>query len=123
MIVDPETFTPNIKSSDEPEDKGNVSAFPVKPRPRLDDQDRFLVVKHTGCLHRGTFVFNEKEECVTCKDCGEKLNPMYVIKMLSSQETRWHEARSRYQEEMKRLAERSRTTCRHCGKMTKISKS
>lgn len=124
MIIDPESFTQNIKNSDEPEDKGNVAAFPVKPKPRLeDDQERFLVVKHTGCTHRGTFIFDEKEACVTCKLCGEKLNPMYVIKMLCSQETRWHEAQARYQEEMKRLSERSRTTCQHCGRMTKISRT
>jgi ribosomal protein S27E len=106
------------------DDKANVSQFPVKPKPRLeDDQERFLVVKSTGCQHRGTFMFDEKEETVLCKDCGEKLNPMYVIKMLAREETRWHEARSRYREEMKRLGERSRTTCEHCNRMTKISRT
>lgn len=123
MIIDPSSFTPDIKARDQDE-KDNVTKLPIKRKPRHEeDSKRFLVVDYTGCSHRGTFLFNEKEDCVICKDCGEKLNPMYVIKMLCNQETRWHEARARYQEEMKRLSERNRTTCQHCGKMTKISRN
>jgi ribosomal protein S27E len=104
-------------------DLTNVTQLPIKPKPRLEEEsERFLVVEHRGCAHRGGFTLNESEECITCKLCGEKLNPMYALKMLAQQETRWHETRKRYQEEMKRLDERSRTTCEHCGKMTRISK-
>lgn len=118
MTLDPETI---IHQDDQK--PSNVTMLPVKPKPKLgDESDRFLVVESRGCQHRNGFRLNDKEDCVICRDCGAKLNPMYALKMLANQETRWHEARSRYQDEMKRLDERCRTTCEHCGKMTKISR-
>jgi hypothetical protein len=41
--------------------------------------------------------------------------------MLAGEETKWHESFKRYQAEMRRLSERSRTKCQHCGQMTRIS--
>lgn len=46
---------------------------------------------------------------------------MFVLKMLMQAESRWNQTRESYQEEMKRLRERSRTKCQHCGQMTRIS--
>ncbi len=116
MTLDPETI---IHQDDQK--PSNVTALPVRPKPRPeDDTEHFLVIESRGCQHRNGFRFNEKEDCVICRDCGATLNPMYALKMLANQETRWHETRSRYQDEMKRLDERRRVTCEHCGKMTKI---
>ncbi|WP_232341271.1 hypothetical protein [Burkholderia pseudomallei] len=65
----------------------------------------------------------EPRDEVTCADCKEKLNPMWVLKQLSQAEHRYHELHARYHDELKRLSERSRTKCQHCGEMTRISKS
>lgn len=77
-----------------------------------------------ACLHfNGPFLVNETLAEVTCGKCNEKLNPMWVLGQLVNKENRWHEHFARYQDEMRRLAERSRTKCRHCGQMTPISHS
>lgn len=89
-------------------------------------EERYLVraPRLDACSHwNGPFLVNETLAEVTCGKCGEKLNPMWVLGQLVAKENRWHEHFARYQEEMKRLAERSRTKCEHCGEMTRISKS
>lgn len=101
----------------------NVTVLPVKFKEQPGDDAPLLVVEPSACGHFGPFVVDEKAECVTCKQCGERLNPMYVLKQLAQQETRWHRARATYQEEMARLKGRKRTKCRHCGEMTTISPS
>jgi hypothetical protein len=100
----------------------NVSQFPTKPRPKPEDDTRFLIVEDSGCAHTRGFKINEKEECVTCRDCGVRLSPMYALKLMSTQETQWHKTRALYQEEMKRLDERRKTTCEHCNRITTIPK-
>ncbi len=47
---------------------------------------------------------------------------MFVLRRLASEETSWKRHREVYIDEMKRLKERSRTKCYHCGKMTEISR-
>lgn len=101
----------------------NVTALPVKPRKNLG-KDRVLLVEHGGCSHYMCgYVVDEKLVEVTCKGCGAKLSPMWVLQQLCHQESRWHDLHAQYHEELKRLAERSRTKCQHCGEMTRISKS
>lgn len=107
-----------------PDDKSNVTQFPLKPKPRPeDDPERFLVLEEGVCQHNGGFSLNEKEDQVICKKCGTRLNPMHVLKLLAREETKWHQTRALYRDEMKRLGERSRTTCEHCNRVTKISKT
>lgn len=88
-----------------------------KPEPG----DKLLLVEYQQCGHWGPFVIDTKAAEVTCKQCGEKLNPMYVLGVLAMRETQWHRTRAAYQDEMKRLNERSSTKCQHCHKMTRIS--
>lgn len=104
------------------ETKGNVAVLPVKFKEQPGEEDPFLVVEPATCAHFGPFVVDDKLSTVTCKQCGEGLNPMYVLKRLAQEETRWHRARLIHQEEMQRLKERSRTKCEHCGEITRISK-
>jgi ribosomal protein S27E len=102
-------------------DEGSVIQLKVpfkKPIP----EDRFLLADPPKCSHFGPFAIDQKATEVTCKKCGEKVSPMYVLHMLAMSETRWHEAQKRYQDEMKRLNERNRTKCQHCSKMTRIER-
>ncbi len=46
---------------------------------------------------------------------------MFVLRIMATEENQWSRMRERYLEEMKRLRERSRTKCMHCGAMTEIS--
>lgn len=116
------TTTPTDPAADlgQPDATGNVTVFPVKARQKPEDLGLFLVEKTGACQH-SSFRFNDKEETVSCNDCGVRLNPMYVIKALHSQETRWHLASRRNQTELKQLKECRQTACEHCGKTTKIT--
>jgi hypothetical protein len=86
-------------------------------------EERFLVVDRTACQHYGgPYLVNDTYTEVTCGQCKQKINPMWVLQQLAQKETRWHETRRQYQEEMKRLSERSKTKCEHCKQMTRISR-
>jgi len=81
---------------------------------------------HGGCNHRWffredvmidvTYFIREGETEVECGNCHAKLDPMWVLRLLATEESQWERARSRYHEEMKRLSERSRTKCDHYGR-------
>ncbi|SDV49254.1 hypothetical protein SAMN05216551_107187 [Chitinasiproducens palmae] len=98
----------------------SVTPLPVKPKARAEDGP-YLDRAPFKCAHVHGFTVDESLEQVTCRTCGERLNPMWVLSQLCNSETRWRQSREQYQDEMKRLKERSRTKCEHCGKMTRIS--
>lgn len=75
-----------------------------------------------GHMRNVTYLIGEGETEVECSACGTRLDPMFVLRRLAHEETKWHERRQRYNDEMKRLDERSRTKCEHCNKMTRISR-
>ena len=98
----------------------------VKLKPenaRHDNKDQCLIPadRWGECRHDRSIVDERKTE-VTCADCGEKLNPIWVLSQLANKESGWFRSRDRYQDEMKRLEERSRTRCQKCGYMTRISR-
>lgn len=98
-----------------------VLTLPVKQRD--NDTDRVLTEVHSyKCFHR-RFTVDEQLQQVECTDCKERLNPMFALITLSRQENRYHELHARYQDELTRLGERSKTKCEHCNKMTRISKA
>jgi hypothetical protein len=101
----------------------DILQLPVKPRLPVNDE-RFLVpVPHSKCIHfRGPFQVDPKGGRCVCKGCGEEVSPMFVLEQLMNQESQWMRTRAAYQDEMKRLDERSRTKCQHCEKFTRISK-
>jgi hypothetical protein len=123
----------------------NVKPIPVKFKaPPGDDDAPFLKVidrMGDGCNHRYTWVDNPKgsafgtkqvnatymiregETEIECGLCHTRLDPMFVLKIMASEENQWSRMRARYLDEMKRLNARSRTRCYHCGKMTEISRS
>lgn len=102
----------------------NIAQLPVKYKKPLEGE-RFLVpVDPSKCLHfGGPFEIDIKGDKCTCKRCGEQVGAMYVLDQLMKTESRWMQTLATYQEDMKRLAERSRTKCEHCGKITRISQS
>lgn len=104
-------------------DTNNVTVLPVKRKEPPGNDAPFFVVKTAACPHFGPFLVDDKAATVECQQCGERLDPMYVLGRLAREETRWHETHKRYHEELARLKERSRTKCQHCGEMTRISRS
>lgn len=96
----------------------NVTRLPVLPKP---DGKPMLRTVTSKCQHRQVEVDVTLLE-VVCTDCGEKVSPIAVLCKFADTESRWFQAHARYVDEMKRLHERQRTKCDHCGKMTKISR-
>lgn len=97
-----------------------ITKLPV--RFKEGTEDHFLVIKGGSCDHRCAVFVDPKLAEVECSKCGEKLNPIDVLTIMAAEETGWHRAHQRYQDEMRRLAERQRTKCEHCGEMTTISR-
>lgn len=107
------------------DDGDNIKTLPVRFKGPLPPA-RTLFVPHevgkSGCQHYpGHFIVNDSLAEVTCGDCNEKLNPMWVLGQLARRDGNFADAHARYHEQMKRLSERTSTKCRHCGKMTRIS--
>lgn len=101
----------------------NIAQLPVAYKKPLEGE-RFLAPVPVGkCSHWGPFEIDIKGDKCKCLKCGEKVGAMHVLELLMNQESRWMQTRAQYQDEMKRLAERSKTKCRKCGQMTEISHS
>lgn len=119
-------------------DDENVTRLPVRFKSPHQEEGRSIVVKdgwvdRAVCNHRDrwqgdkivgvTYAIRDGETEVECGNCGVKLDPMWVLKMLAHKESQWHQTRERYNDEMRRLSERSRTKCEACGHLTRISRS
>lgn len=101
----------------------NVVQLPVVNRPALDEAPMLQAVPYSHCKHYfTTFTVDIDAGKCFCKDCGGEVSPMFVLAELMRLESRWNRTRLAYQDEMKRLDERSKTKCRKCGEMTEISR-
>jgi hypothetical protein len=76
-----------------------------------------------GCDHKNAaFMVGEGDADVICSKCKGRVDPIWALKQLALYDRRYADNRERYLEEQKRLAERSKTKCENCGKMTRISR-
>lgn len=81
------------------------------------------VKKHEKCGHLfTTYIVDETKAHVECGACHTPLNPMWVLKMLATEDRRSAEAVERAKKVNQRLEERLRVKCDHCHKMTRIRK-
>lgn len=102
--------------------ESEVLELPVKYSPRPDGSLMLVPPPVGACQHfNGPFEVDEKSGDCKCLKCGERVTPIFVLKQLMRMESQWMRTRDAYQDEMKRLKERSRTKCQHCGQMTRIS--
>lgn len=97
----------------------NVTRLPVKDR--REPIGRVLEVVHVRTCRHTRFVVDQQLEQVTCRDCGERLDPMFALVQLANKETEYHALHARYHDELQCLSARRRTKCQHCGEMTRIS--
>lgn len=77
---------------------------------------RFAVAK---CSHRNMIVDEDLAE-VECQDCGAKLNAVAMLARFASEESRWHRQGVALRELQRKLEEKQRCKCQHCGKMTRV---
>ena len=106
-------------------DDDDVTKLPVAYK-APPDGSRMLQpvnVPFGACRHqRVTFEVDVDGGKCKCLGCGTEVTPFFVLEELMHKESQWNRSREAYIDEMKRLGERSRTKCRHCGQMTEISR-
>lgn len=102
----------------------DVVPLPVQHRQPPAENGPMLqaVPMFSRCIHFNTqFEVDVDAAKCRCLGCGLEVSPMFVLEALMRQESRWMQTRAAYQDEMRRLAERARTKCQHCGRITTIS--
>ena len=75
--------------------------------------------RYDKCRHLRVEVDADLAEC-TCKDCGERLNPIAVLVRYATEESRLSMRIAAMKEEREKLEKRVRCKCDHCGKMTRV---
>lgn len=72
------------------------------------------------------YEIDEELDTVQCGTCGEKLNPVQVLKSLYQHENRlewrWQELKQAIEKLKFKFARQNRVRCEHCQKLTKIAK-
>lgn len=71
------------------------------------------------CQHKRVEVDEIAAE-VECKDCGQKLSPIAVLVRLAREESRLRFRIEQNQKLKAELDKKTRTKCRHCGRMTPV---
>lgn len=114
-------------------DDDKISKLPVRFKQPPGEEGRTLKVvsrwEDNKCDHVSswrqsiTYLVRKGETEVECSGCGTRLDPMFVLSLMANAESDWLRTRQIHIEESKRLAERSRTKCDHCGQMTRISRT
>ena len=101
----------------------DVVKLPVKRAEPPTGERMLQPVPYIGrCTHWNTsFEVDVDAGDCKCLGCGERVTAIFVLEKLMQEESRWMRTRAAYQDEMKRLKERERTKCQHCGEMTRIS--
>lgn len=101
----------------------DVTTLPVRSK-RQDKGKLFLVDPPLDkCQHfNGPFEVDEDAGTCKCMECKEDVSPIFVLKRLMNKESLWSRSADRYNDEMRRLSERKKTKCDHCGRITQISK-
>jgi len=98
----------------------NIESIGVKfKKPVKEDRMLRTISRGAGCLSH-SYIIDEESNEVTCGKCDKTFNHMAVLVDLTRKEGTWVRNQARSIELMAKLAERSRTKCNNCGKMTKI---
>ena len=95
----------------------NVTVLPVKKR---EVGENVLSVVHPYKCRHPHFEVDEKLAEVTCRACGEKMNPMWVLIQIAYNERMLADRLLSLRTECRLLEGRVRTKCEHCKKMTRI---
>ena len=104
----------------------NIIKLPVPFK--SPDKNIFSIVKEKKCDHfLHGFAIDDEKKTVECRACGAEMSPMSVLLQYAKLEERLNE-KVKYcnrrldviKKANKKLDERYRTKCNHCGKLTNI---
>ncbi|EGR3042398.1 hypothetical protein ACOJUY_004334 [Vibrio alginolyticus] len=77
--------------------------------------------RHDECQHLRLSI-DQSTNTVWCKDCNEKLDPMWVLNRIAEKHNQFYWNYSELYKKSKKAAEMNRCKCQHCNRMTKIIK-
>lgn len=77
--------------------------------------------EYTDCQHCH-LLLDHATNAVYCADCGEKLDPMWVLSRIADKHNSLYFSYRDLYAKAQRAAKMNRCKCEHCGKMTKIIK-
>lgn len=97
----------------------NLVIFPVKLKTVPGKPISVAQVPYTACRHLHTEIDPQKAE-VTCLDCKALLNPIWLLEQLSREDDRLFRRWAELKATIQAMDERTKTKCKHCGKMTPI---
>jgi hypothetical protein len=84
--------------------------------------DRFIEQRrlfYARCSHQKVIV-DESLNTVECKDCGEKLNPVWVLAQYANRERLAVQNLEMLKELQKKAEEKTKCKCEKCGGITRI---
>ncbi len=84
--------------------------------------DNNKVPQHRECQHV-RLALNHATSSVGCKDCGEKLDPMWVLNRIAEKHNTLYWNYSDLYRKAEKASQMNRCKCVHCGNMTPIVKS
>lgn len=99
------------------EEKTNVHQLEV--RKVAPHENALTLVPVPPCRHWHLEV-DESRETLRCLDCNASIQPMWALVRMAREESLWNYKRERFIETKQKLEARCRTTCEHCGRMTRI---
>lgn len=97
----------------------NVTELPVRKKVTGKNHLSLAPNALSACQHNRTQIDITKAE-LTCLDCQEKLNPIWFIQRLTTEEGRVYQRLRLMRAEIESLKERSKVKCEHCKKLTSI---
>jgi Zn finger protein HypA/HybF involved in hydrogenase expression len=77
--------------------------------------------QYADCKHARLSI-DQSTDTVWCKDCGQKLSPMWVLNRIADKHNRFYWNYSEVFEKSKKAQQMNRCKCQHCGQMTRIVK-
>jgi len=92
------------------------------PRRKKGEPEGPISVVHGygGCQHVHVEVC-EKEAEVTCRDCKVKLNPIWVLMRIATDDRVLVDRWAGMKAEIRLMGNRTRVKCRHCEKFTPVT--
>lgn len=71
------------------------------------------------CAHKNITI-DDSNTMVHCDDCGEKINPVWLLGEFMRIESQWGQALAKLGRQLDEAQRKVQCKCTHCGKMTNI---
>lgn len=88
----------------------------------IEFKQKYRELCQGGLYHRGPFIYGDEEAFLQCEACKSFLTAMAVLKQVIGSDRRLNMQIEEKKRHLERIANKCKTKCHHCGKMTEINK-